>query len=212
MRLAASMDALLKDYIVHVDSEGSGRTARPRPDVAGGLDRRETEEKRGLSVTDNTVRTQPDSTEPTTWAFSDYGEWLDEGTAAVQDDMGRRVPSPAPAKPSFVTVPPADYLITVVHDEEEQAYKAVFGDEVIGYLTYRLVGGRVALWNASVLPNYRDHGIAAVLIARALDDIRASGRKVTVICPIVRMVIDHHPQYEDLVDKEHPGVRIKRQA
>jgi len=25
-------------------------------------------------------------------------------------------------------------------------------------------------------------------------------------------VIDHHPQYEDLVDKEHPGVRIKRPA
>jgi predicted GNAT family acetyltransferase len=54
--------------------------------------------------------------------------------------------------------------------------------------------------------------VAAELIAKALDDIRASGRKVTVICPIVRMVIDHHPQYEDLVDEEHPGVRIKRPA
>jgi predicted GNAT family acetyltransferase len=162
-------------------------------------------------MTDNAVSQQPHSTGPA-WAFSDYGEWLDEGTAAVLDDMGRRVPTPASAPLSFVTVPPADYIFTVAHDEAAQAYKAIFGNEEIGYLSYRLVSGRVALWSAAVLPEYRDHGVAAELIAKALDDIRASGRKVTVICPIVRMVIDHHPQYEDLVDKEHPGVRIKRPA
>lgn len=33
-----------------------------------------------------------------------------------------------------------------------------------------------------VRPGYRDHGVAAELIAKALDDIRASGKKVTVIC------------------------------
>lgn len=162
-------------------------------------------------MTENAVSPQPTPSEPS-WAFSDYGEWLDEGTAAVLDDMGRRVPAPPSAPPSFVSVPPADYTFTVVHDEGEQAYKAVFGDEQIGYLSYRLVGARVALWGTSVLPGYRDHGVAAELIAKALDDIRASGRKVTVICPVVRMVIDHHPQYEDLVDKEHPGVRVKRPA
>ena len=162
-------------------------------------------------MTDDSVSPQPHSTKAT-WAFSDYGEWLDEGTAVVLDDMGRRVPTPPYAPQSFVSVPPADYIFTVVHDEAEQAYKAVFGDEEIGYLSYRLVGGRVALWSTAVLPEYRDHGVAAELIAKALDDIRASGKKVTVICSIVRMVIDHHPQYEDLVDKEHPGIRIKRPA
>ena len=162
-------------------------------------------------MTDNTVGSQTDSTEPTR-TFSDYGEWLDEGSAVVLDDMGRRVPTPPSTPLSFVTVPPADYPFTFVHDEEEHAYKAVFGDAEIGYLGYRLVGGRVALWSTAVLPEYRDHGVAADLIAKALDDIRTSGRKVTVICPIVRTVIDHHPQYEDLIDKEHPGVRIKRPA
>jgi predicted GNAT family acetyltransferase len=162
-------------------------------------------------MTDNAVQSTSDPTEPT-WAFSDYGEWLDEGTAAVLDDMGRRVPSPPTAAPSFVPVPPADYPFTFVHDEGEQSYQAIFGDEVIGYLSYRLVGGRVALWSAAVLPGYRDHGVAAELIAKALDDIRTSGKKVTVICPIVRTVIDHYPQYADLVDTEHPGVRFRRGA
>lgn len=160
---------------------------------------------------DNQASPQPHSTEPT-WAFSDYGEQLDEGTAAVLDDMGRRVPTPPSAPLSFVSVPPADYMFTVVHDEDEQAYKAVFGGDQIGYLSYQPVGERVALRSTAVLPEYRDHGVAAELIAKALDDIRASGKTVTVMCPIVRTVIDHHPQYEDLVDKEHPGVRMKRPA
>ncbi len=142
-----------------------------------------------------------------TWSFSDYGEWLDEGTKTVLDDMGSRA-----AAPQHTTVPPADYIMTVTHDEAEQAYKAVFGNEAIGHLSYRLVGNRVALWSVSVLPAYRDHGVAAVLIARALDDIRAQGKTVTIICPIVRTMIDKYPQYEDLVDKEHPGVRFKHPA
>ena len=69
-------------------------------------------------MTDNAVSPQPHSAEPT-WAFSDYGEWLDEGTAAVLDDMGRRVPTPPSAPLSFVSVPPADYIFTDVHDEDE---------------------------------------------------------------------------------------------
>jgi predicted GNAT family acetyltransferase len=60
-----------------------------------------------------------------------------------------------------------------------------------------------------VLPAYRDHGVAAELIAKALDDIRGTGKTVTVTCPIVRRMIDHYPQYEDLVDKIHPGVTFK---
>jgi hypothetical protein len=52
-------------------------------------------------VTDDTVSPQPHSTEPT-WAFSDYGEWLDEGTATVLDDVGRRAPTPPSARPTGV--------------------------------------------------------------------------------------------------------------
>lgn len=75
---------------------------------------------------------------------------MTDNAVSPLDDMGRRVPTPPSAPLSFVTVPPADYIFTVVHDEAEQAYKAVFGDEEIGYLSYRLVGGRVALWSAAV--------------------------------------------------------------
>ncbi len=51
--------------------------------------------------------------------------------------------------------------------------------------------------------------MAAELIALALDDIRGTEKTITVVDPVVRMMIDHYPQYRDLVDKVHPGVRIK---
>jgi predicted GNAT family acetyltransferase len=54
-----------------------------------------------------------------------------------------------------------------------------------------------------VLPAYRKHGVATELVGKALDDIRWRGKTITVICPIVRAVIDRHPQYLDLVDRVH---------
>lgn len=63
----------------------------------------------------------------------------------------------------------------------------------------------------AVLPEFRGHGVATDLIVHVLDDIRASGRTVTVVCPVVREVIDRYPQYQDLLDPTHPGVQLKAQ-
>jgi predicted GNAT family acetyltransferase len=87
-----------------------------------------------------------------------------------------------------------------------QHYGAWIGTEQIGNLTYKLVGNRVVLWSTVVLPAFRRRGVATELVARALDDIRRSGKTVTIVCPIVWEMINRHPQYRDLVDKTHPGV------
>jgi predicted GNAT family acetyltransferase len=58
-----------------------------------------------------------------------------------------------------------------------------------------------------VFPAFRHQGVATEMTRRVLDDVRAQGKTTTIICPIVRTFIDHHPQYEDLVDLKHPGVK-----
>ena len=138
-------------------------------------------------------------------AFSDYGQWLDEGTTSVIEDVGARAAEPA-ADQAAVPVAKSDCGIDIEDDEPLQMYGAWVDDKHIGYLTYSFVGNRVALWTTMVLPAYRKHGVATELVATALDDIRSTGKTITVICPIVREVIDRHPQYLDLVDKVHPGV------
>jgi len=138
-------------------------------------------------------------------AFSDYGQWLDEGTTSVIEDVAARAAKPA-ADPAAVPVAKSACGIDIEHDEPLQMYGAWVDQKHIGYLTYSLVGNRVALWTTMVLPAYRKHGVATELVATTLDDIQTTGKTITVICPIVREVINRHPQYLDLVDKVHPGV------
>ncbi|MFE4468102.1 N-acetyltransferase [Leifsonia sp. NPDC056824] len=52
----------------------------------------------------------------------------------------------------------------------------------------------------------RGKGVATEFIGRVLDELRHNGRLVTVYCPLVRSFIDSHPQYADMVDREHPGL------
>jgi hypothetical protein len=47
---------------------------------------------------------------------------------------------------------------------------------------------------------------ATELIRQVLDDVRAQGKTVTIMCPIVRSFIDRNTEYAELVDAAHPGV------
>ena len=97
--------------------------------------------------------------------------------------------------------------IRVVNDEQAGLYEALAGDREIGGVTYNLTGeNRIVLLAVSVFPEYRGQGIAADLIRTVLDDVRAQGRTVTNYCPVVAAFIDEHPEYADLVNRDHPGV------
>ena len=96
---------------------------------------------------------------------------------------------------------------TVVNDEKAGIYDAIVGDSEIAGLTYSIAGdGRLVLLAASVYPEFRKQGVATELIRRVLDDVRAQGKTVTILCPIVRTFIEHNPEYADLIDPNHPGV------
>jgi quinol monooxygenase YgiN/predicted GNAT family acetyltransferase len=98
----------------------------------------------------------------------------------------------------------------VVRDNpESQTYDALFGDEIVGTLLYEREGPRLVLTHTAVQNRYQHQGIATTLIAAALDDIRAKGKKVTVLCPAVATFLAGHPDYADLVDPEHPGTLTK---
>ena len=94
----------------------------------------------------------------------------------------------------------------VVNDEKAGIYGAVVDGRAIAGLPYDVTGDdRLVLLATSVFPEFREQGIATELIRRALDDVRAQGRTVTVTCPIVRTFIERNPEYADLVDARHPG-------
>lgn len=93
----------------------------------------------------------------------------------------------------------------VINDAERGRWMATLGADAIAELPYRFVGGRVVLLTTWVDPAYRRNRVATELVARVLDEILESGKKITVICPVVGEFIARNPEYLDLIDKVHPG-------
>jgi predicted GNAT family acetyltransferase len=99
----------------------------------------------------------------------------------------------------------SSWVLDVINDAERGRWIASLGAEAIGELSYRFVGGRVVLLTTWVEPAARHNRVATELIARVLDEVRESGKKITVICPVMGAFIARHPEYLDLIDKVHPG-------
>jgi uncharacterized protein len=97
----------------------------------------------------------------------------------------------------------AESTQAIVRDNpEELRYELLVDDRVVGEIRYRLRPDAVALVHTEVDPALEGRGLASRLVAGALDDIRARGRQVVVICPFVREYIRQHPEYADLVRRD----------
>jgi predicted GNAT family acetyltransferase len=89
--------------------------------------------------------------------------------------------------------------LEVQHDENARKYFAlVDGNEAL--LSYRESGeGVLDLAHTYVPPALRGRGVADELVRRVLDDLRRRGRKVIPSCWFVRLYIDRHAAYQDLL-------------
>lgn len=99
----------------------------------------------------------------------------------------------------------SSWELDVVNDAEYGRWIAALGADAIAELSYRFVGGRVVLLSTWVDHAYRNHRVATELVSRVLDEIRGSGKKITIICPVVGEFIARNPEYLDLIDTVHPG-------
>ena len=146
-------------------------------------------------------------TDPTRYAF----EYPDEagypdGTGTLSQDQVVLIDEMMVDDPH---APAFDFA--VVDDGSSRAYEAFVGDREIAALPYDLAGDdRLVLLATSVFPEFRGQGVATELVRRVLEDVRSHGKRVTIMCPVVRTFIDRHPEYADLIDPEHPGVTTGR--
>jgi predicted GNAT family acetyltransferase len=93
-----------------------------------------------------------------------------------------------------VTVP-----FSVVDNPEAQRYELTAEDERIGFVTYRMGPGEVALLHAEVNPAHERQGWGSRMVAGVLDDARQRGLKVRPVCPFVVAYIERHPDDRDLL-------------
>ena len=72
-------------------------------------------------------------------------------------------------------------------------------DGMTAFVNYQLAGGIITFTHTEVPPQARGHGLAAELIAGALEAVRARGLKVVARCSYVRAYLARHPQFRDLL-------------
>jgi predicted GNAT family acetyltransferase len=89
--------------------------------------------------------------------------------------------------------------VTVVDNPERKRFEARTGDEVAGFIDYRVRPDALVLVHTEVLPQYEGQGIGSQLARAVLDEIRARGRRIRVLCPFLTAYLRRHPEYADLV-------------
>ena len=93
--------------------------------------------------------------------------------------------------------------MTEVRDNAQRfRYEILVDGKVAGFVQYSMRDGRMILVHTEVDEEDEGQGLAGVLVAGALDDIRRRGLRIVPICPFVESYIGRHPEYDDLVDHE----------
>jgi predicted GNAT family acetyltransferase len=87
----------------------------------------------------------------------------------------------------------------LVDAPDHHRYELRSGDELVGFIDYRLHGEVIRLVHAEVLPAFTGQGHASTLARGALDDARSRGLSVRPDCPYVASYLEKHPEYADLV-------------
>jgi uncharacterized protein len=89
--------------------------------------------------------------------------------------------------------------LEVKHDEPGRKY-FVMVDGRESVCEYGPAGEKTLVFSHTyVPPELRGRGIAEELVRQALDDVRQRGYKVIPSCWFVRVYIDRHSQYQDLL-------------
>ncbi len=89
--------------------------------------------------------------------------------------------------------------VTVRHAPEVHRYEAVLDGQVVGAAEYRTMPDHVVMHHTFTDEAFRGRGIAALVVAGALDDLRARKLGVVPSCWYVAEYIESHPEYQDLL-------------
>lgn len=90
--------------------------------------------------------------------------------------------------------------IAISHRPEAGCFEAVV-DGLRSECAYRLSPGLVTLFHTEVPRALQGRGVAAALVAAALDWARAQGLKVRPSCSYVALYMRRHPETQDLLEQ-----------
>ena len=89
--------------------------------------------------------------------------------------------------------------IRMVHNVRHHRYELFVGGDLASFVDYSPSGDAVVFDHTETISRFRGLGLAARVVAFALDDVRRAGLSVVPACWFVADFIDANPGYRDLV-------------
>lgn len=87
----------------------------------------------------------------------------------------------------------------IVHNVPKQRYEIHVDGKFAGLTEAKPDGDVVVFPHTVIFDEFEGQGLAAVLVAGALDDVRKLGQTVVAECPYVARFIEKHAEYADLL-------------
>ena len=93
-----------------------------------------------------------------------------------------------------------------LEDTESKGRYVYRADGAEAELTFSKAGdGLVIIDHTAVPAAFRGRGVGQALVARAVADFRAAGKKVLPLCPFAAAQFRRHPEWADLLQARRAG-------
>ncbi len=94
--------------------------------------------------------------------------------------------------------------ITVHRNDDESRYEVTVDGELAGIAAYADRDGQRVMYHTEVFDAFAGRGLGTTLVSEALADVRASGKRVVAVCPLVAAYLRKHPDQADIADQVKP--------
>lgn len=102
---------------------------------------------------------------------------------------------------------------SVTNASEKKRYEISADGVDAGLAAYVDSRNQRIFYHTEVDEKFAGRGLASKLIAAALADTRAAGKRIVAICPFVAAYVDKHEDYDDILDpitpQAHAAVRAE---
>ncbi len=73
--------------------------------------------------------------------------------------------------------------------------------DLAGFVTYQVSGNIVVYTHTETITEFAGQGIGSQLARAVLEDAKAKGRTVVLMCPFISSWVESHHEYDDIIAK-----------
>ncbi|GAB2659557.1 N-acetyltransferase [Gordonia jinhuaensis] len=96
--------------------------------------------------------------------------------------------------------------VTVSENADKSRYEVSTEGTMAGFTAYADRGDQRIFYHTEVSPEFGGRGLGTILIEQALTDVRAQGKRVVGVCPMVAAYLTKHHDFDDITDPVTPEI------